>query len=194
MITTDDNELAQRLRALRSHGLAISAEQRHRASLPLGEEELHRPGYNYRMTDIQAAIGTLQLDRLEQILARRRRLARRYTELLGGAAGITPPFAPDPDVGTHAFQSYMVLLEDPSLRTPVMERLHAQGIATRPSLTAIHEQPFYRELLAPDPPALPTAEALSRRGLMLPLYPSLTEEEQDQVVAALLAALAERGA
>ena len=188
MITTSDPALAERLRALRSHGVTVTAEARHASTDVLPEPECELVGFNLRMTDIQAAVGVVQMERLPGIVGRRRELARRYGRLLAGSP-VEPPA--EPAHCEHAFQSYMVLLPPSATaeqRLQVMQRLLERGVTTRPSLMAIHLQPAH---LPPDgsPPPLPVTEELARRGLMLPLYPQLTEAEQDTVVGELLSAV-----
>jgi dTDP-4-amino-4,6-dideoxygalactose transaminase len=189
MITTADDDLARRLRSLRSQGSVLPAYQRHQMSGVAGDEEHSVLGYNYRMTDIQAAVGLEQMKRLPGILRRRRALARRYSEILG-ASGTTIIPPEEPEEGSHAFQSYMVLLEGPFrqpwTREAVMQRMADDGIATRGAVTAIHLQPLYRKHSGGR--ALPVTEAVAGKGLMLPLYPELEQGEQDRVVESLLRA------
>ena len=172
MITTDDDRLADHVRALRSHGMAAPADPTHPPELA---------GFNYRMTDIQGAVGQVQMGRLPKILERRRDLALRYHQALLGSGVVVPH---EPPHMRHAFQSYMVLLPDAFPRDAVLQQLQQQGISCRGGLMALHRQPVYRR--RPGTPAcLPVTEEIERRGLMLPLYPDLTEEQQDQVVQAL---------
>jgi perosamine synthetase len=186
VIATHDADLAARARVLRSHGASISDLARHQASTVTIEayEEL---GYNYRMTDIQAAIGIEQLKKLDDVLARRRRLAERYDTLLAGLEGVATPYSPDD--APHTYQSYCVRL-DPA-RTPpretIMARMLAQGIATRRGVMAIHEEPYY--VARCGRVSLPVTEAATRETLLLPLYATMTEAEQDRVIAALREAL-----
>ena len=180
-ISTEDPALAERLRLLRAQGITIPETARHPATGEPLEEEIPEVGYNYRMTDLQAAIGLPQLARLGELLARRRALARRYDAALAGAPGIVTPL--EPAGCEHAFQSYMVRLEGPWSRREVMVRLLERGIATRRAVTAIHELAAYR---GRSTRALPVTEAVARCGLILPLFPDLTDAEQDEVVAALL--------
>lgn len=182
-IATEDPELAARLRLLRAQGVTIPPRARHAATGEPLEEEVPVVGYNYRLTDLQAALGLPQLARLDAILAHRRSLARRYDAALAGAPGITPPL--EPPGCEHAFQSYMVLLDEAWPRRELMVRMLERGIATRRAVTAIHELAAHR---ARATRPLPSSEAIARRGLILPLYPGLTEAEQDEVVAALLEA------
>jgi dTDP-4-amino-4,6-dideoxygalactose transaminase len=183
LIATADEELAETLRSLRSQGVSVSAEARH-AAAELVFEEYPRVGYNYRLTDIQAAVGLAQMKRLPALLDRRRELAHRYTERLGAVEGIVPPEEPSGRI--HSYQSYMVLLEGPWSRRALMQHLLDRGIASRRAVTAIHLAPPYRDLASGA--QLPVTEHVARRGLMLPLFPEMTEEEQDQVIEALTGA------
>ena len=195
MVTTDDDGLADTLRALRSHGMTITPAQRHQARQVLESggaggrsEQCEIAGFNFRMTDVQAAVGLAQLQRLPEILRRRRQLARRYDQALAGSP-ISPPVAPAGLL--HTYQSYMVLLPERCLATQrdaVIRQLLDQEISTRRALMAIHQQPLYRRL-AGTPATLPVTEQVARRGMMLPLYPQLSEGEQDHVVRALIEAV-----
>lgn len=189
VITTDDDELADTLRALRSHGMRACAREPHDAPTATSEP-ITLVGYNYRMTDVQAAVGQVQIGRLAGILERRKALARRYGAALS-PAGLAAPV--EPAGSRHTFQSYMVLLPDhftASQRDLVIQRLADRGISTRPGLMALHLQPAHHD---PTRPALPVTEALARRGLMLPLYPELSESDQDRVVRELCSAVGELG-
>lgn len=187
LITTDDADLAARVRVLRSHGASVSDLARHQ-SRQVVIEEYAELGYNYRMTDIQAAVGLEQLKKLDAILTDRRRLATRYTSRLAAVAGVTPPYVP-PEA-EHTYQSYAIWL-DPTVTAPrdlVMERMQEQGIATRRGVMAIHEEPYYavtRRVAV----RLPITEQATRQTLLLPLYPTLTDAEQDEVIAALTEAI-----
>ncbi len=182
MITTDDEKLAAQARVLRAHGASISDLARHHAS-KVTIEEYDVLGYNYRMTDIQAAIGIEQLKKLDWILARRRALADRYAKALAGIRGITPPYAAAD--APHTYQSYIVRL-DPNLWPPrdeVMAQLLKRGVASRRGVMAIHAEPFYRRRGAWV--SLPVTDAAVEQTMLLPLYATMTEEEQDAVLNAL---------
>ena len=182
MITTDDDALAARARVLRSHGASISDLARHQAATVM-LEEYGELGYNYRMTDIQAAVGIEQLKKVDWILERRRSLGERYTRLLAGIPGITPPYAPAE--APHTYQSYAVRL-DPALWPPrdeVMGRMLARGIATRRGVMAIHLEPYYQRRFGRID--LPVTEEATRQTMLLPLYATMTEDEQDAVLDAL---------
>ena len=181
-ITTNDDAVAARARVLRSHGASVSDLVRHNASAVIIEsyDEL---GYNYRMTDIQAAIGIEQLKKLDGILAARQRLAERYNAHLAEIPGVTTPYAPDD--APHTYQSYCVQLDlnRTAPRQEVMDRMLALGIATRRGVMAIHEEPYYVNTFGRV--SLPVTEAATRETLLLPLYATMTEDEQDRVIDAL---------
>jgi dTDP-4-amino-4,6-dideoxygalactose transaminase len=185
MITTPDGKAAERLRRLRHHGMSISDLERHRADEVRLEAYLE-VGYNYRMSDLQAALGLCQLETLDEALAARTRLARRYSEAIRELPHVDPPH--EPDDRTHSFQSYAVRLRPAAgvSRDELMRRLLADGIATRRGVTAIHREPAYADATV----RLPRTEAAARDVLLLPLYPELTSDQQDHVVRRLAAHLA----
>ncbi len=183
MITTGDAATAARLRRLRSHGASTSDLARHRSGA-LDFEEYAELGFNYRMTDVQAAIGLVQMGRLESILDERRRLALRYLELLAAVDGVLPPLEP-PD-RPHTFQSYCVRLPS-GTRAHVMAGLASAGIASRRGVMAIHLEPFYRSLVPGC--SLPETERAAADTMLLPLYVGMTPNEQDRVVDTLASSL-----
>src|SRR5262245_26769596 len=180
MIVTNDRTLAQRLRRLRHQGMSVSDFARHDAS-PTVFESYPEIGYNFRITDIQAAIGLAQLDRLQELLALRRAVAERYQRALTGHSFFIPPHVPAEL--TPNWQSYQIALRPgvPLARNAVMERLHAMGIPTRRGVMASHLEPPYRDMGA----VLPNSERLAATTLQLPIHPALTLAQQDRVVAAL---------
>jgi len=181
MITTDDAEWAARLRRLREHGMNASAAERHASNKPVLESYLE-VGFNYRMTDVQAAIGLVQLGKLDTMIARRRELAARYDDLLRDVPGLTP--VRDPAHGQSNFQSYWVLLAEdfPVGRDDLLAALAEAGVSARRGIMASHLEPAYA-----DHPAvpLPATERISRDSLILPLFHTMTEAQQDRVVGAL---------
>jgi perosamine synthetase len=182
MVTTDNPDWAARLRRLREHGMNISAADRHASSQPVLESYLET-GFNYRMTDIQAAVGLVQLGRLDDLVARRRQLAVRYHDLLADVPGVRP--VRDPAHGTTNFQSFWVLLEHGD-RDTVLAALAEAGISARRGIMAAHLEPAYAGV--PHAP-LPATERLTRDSLILPLYHQMTEDEQEYVVSTLRSAL-----
>jgi dTDP-4-amino-4,6-dideoxygalactose transaminase len=183
VITTDDDDAASMLRRLRSHAASTSDLQRHRSGT-VQFEEYRELGYNYRMTDIQAAIGVVQMRKLDAILAERRRLAACYSELLQGCDWLVLPYEP-PD-RLHTFQSYCVRLGAPAQREAIMSEMASRGIATRRGVMAIHHEPYYRE--RHPSVQLPVTERCSAETLLLPLFRGLTDEEQRYVADALISA------
>lgn len=181
MVTTDDAEWAARLRRLREHGMNASAAERHASDRPVLESYLE-VGFNYRMTDVQAAIGLVQLGKLDTMIARRRELAARYAQLLHDVPGLTP--VSDPPHGQSNFQSYWVLLAEdfPVGRDDLLAALAAAGVSARRGIMAAHLEPAYAD--HPRAP-LPVTERLTRDSLILPLFHTMTEAQQDRVVAVL---------
>ncbi|GIJ79395.1 aminotransferase DegT [Micromonospora phaseoli] len=181
MVTTDDPAWAARLRRLREHGMNVSAAERHASAQPVLESYLET-AFNYRMTDIQAAVGLVQLGRLAELVAQRRALAARYHDLLATIEGLVP--VRDPEYGETNFQSFWVLI-DPEYgvsRDEVLAELAVAGVSARRGIMAAHLEPAYADL-APGP--LPVTERLTRDSLILPLHHALTEDDQDRVVGVL---------
>ena len=180
MIAVDDPALAARLRRLRQHSMDRSALARHEAREVVVEGYPER-GFNYRMTDLQAAVGLRQLEVLDFILTERRRLARRYAEALRDVPGVALPV--DPPYAWRTWQSYPLrVLPDAALEArELMDALLAEGIRARPGVMAIHLEPAYA-----DPGLhLPHTEAAAREVVLLPLFPGLEDAEQDRVIAAV---------
>ena len=182
MLTTDDADLAARLRRLREHGMSVSAADRHAAADRVIVEQYLEVGFNYRMTDVQAAIGLVQLGRLDAIVERRRALAERYQSLLGSVSGLR--CVTDPSYGTSNFQSFWVELDAafPVTRDELLAQLAAAGISARRGIMAAHLEPAHADLA---PASLPVTERLTSQTLILPLFHGLTEEDQDRVVKVL---------
>jgi perosamine synthetase len=189
MLTTPDGSVAARVRRLREHGMDISAADRHRSQQPV-IEHYTEVGFNYRMTDIQAAVGLVQLRKLEQLVARRRELAQRYHRLLSCIPGLR--MIGDPDYGTTAYQAFWILLPDesPISRDEMLHRLARAGVSARRGIMAAHLEPAYR-----DHPhgSLPVTERLTAHSLILPLFHEMTEAEQDTVVSAVRVGLGHSG-
>lgn len=182
MLTTTRGDWADRARHLREHAMSVSAAERHRSVLPPAETYTE-VGFNYRMTDLQAAVGIVQLGRLPALVERRRELARRYQDALADIPGLRA--VTDPPHGTSNYQSFWIeVLDDfPTGRDGLLEALAYCQISARRGIMAAHRQPPYRENV---PAAgLPHTERLTDRTLILPLFHTLTEEQQDRVIAVL---------
>jgi dTDP-4-amino-4,6-dideoxygalactose transaminase len=183
MIAVQDPEVAARLRFLRQHAMDVSDLARHSANDVVIERYPER-GWNHRMTDMQAALGLCQMEVLDEILDRRRRLAERYTAALEQLPTLHAPY--DPPDCERTWQSYCVRVDrsSPVGRTELMRRLLADGIATRRGVMAIHQEDAYA---AGGPYHLPHTDAAAAEVVMLPLYPGLTDDEQDFVIERLAA-------
>jgi len=189
MIVTPDGELAARLRRLREHGMDASAAQRHVSRQPVIEHYLET-GYNYRMTDIQAAVGLVQLGKLPTLIARRRQLAARYQRLLARIPGLR--MIGDPEYGQTNFQSFWVLLpaDAPAARDELLRLLAAEGISARRGIMAAHSEPAYA---GEGPWELPVTERITAGSLILPLFHDLSLAEQDMIIDVLAGALTTDG-
>jgi dTDP-4-amino-4,6-dideoxygalactose transaminase len=197
MLTTADNQLETTARSLRDHGASrsdLDREQNKGSFLPADYERL---GYNYRMTDIQGAIGVAQLDRADWILSERRRLANRYDTLLGDLDWLDTPHVPAGDI--HGYQAYVCLFrpEAPTLenvdalserRNALMLRLEQIGIATRQGTHAPALTGYYSKKYGLQREQFPNAALAESLSITLPLYPQMTDEQQDRVVTELLSA------
>jgi dTDP-4-amino-4,6-dideoxygalactose transaminase len=185
MLITHRADVAARLRGLREHGMDASAALRHASCQPVIEKYLE-VGFNYRMTDVQAAIGLVQLGKLDQMVARRRQLAERYQRQLSSVPGLRT--IADPAYGTTNYQSFWMVLPDesPISRDEILHRLAAAGISARRGIMAAHLEPAYRD--QPHGP-LPVTERLTTRSLILPLFHDMTEAQQDLVVSEVNAGL-----
>jgi dTDP-4-amino-4,6-dideoxygalactose transaminase len=186
MVTTNNDAYAQQLRLLRQHGMSVSDTARHKAATVI-IEEYPVLGYNYRLTDLQAAVGIEQMKRLDGLLRLRTELARRYTELLKGVRHVLTPFTPD--YAQTNYQSYAVRLTDdcPVLREKIMQCMLDDGVATRRGVMTAHRERAYIEAFGKQ--SLPVTEKASDRSLLLPLFPQMTHAEQDLVVRSLRKAL-----
>ena len=183
MLVTPEPEVAARLRRLREHGMNVSAAERHASRQPVIERYVE-VGFNFRMTDVQAAIGLVQLSKLDRLITRRRELAQRYQRLLAGIGGLRT--IEDPIYGTTNYQSFWVLLpaDFPISRDELLRRLADAGVSARRGIMATHLEPAYS-----DRPrvTLEVTERLTARSLILPLFHDLTEDEQDLVVSVIRA-------
>lgn len=184
MLTTNDADLDSKFRLLRQHGMNLSDTYRH-WSKQVVFENYEMLGFNYRMTDMQAAMGRVQLKRLPEMLERRRGIAERYDAALSNIVGLKPPFIPI-DVQCN-YQSYAVRVEPafPMSRDALMQHMLTAGISTRRGIMNAHQEPAYKNF---DYPVLSESEAARDQVILLPLYPTLTRGEQMQVIEALLTA------
>jgi dTDP-4-amino-4,6-dideoxygalactose transaminase len=182
MLTTSDETIAARLRRLRQHAMSTSDLARHNSKSVL-TEIYDEVGYNYRMTDLQAAVGLVQLDRLEGFLNRRRALASRYSEELKNIGWLKTPV--EPAGCRHNYQSYMLRVspDAPISRDDLMQRMLERGISTRRGIMSSHREPPYRD--AKWSSLLKNSEAVTDQCMILPLFHQMTEQEQSEVIQAI---------
>jgi len=194
MYTTADPAKAKHARSLRDHGAAKSDHARHGAKGAALLPTFDMVGYNYRMTDLQAAVGVAQLGKLPGILADRIARAKRYDALLAGVPGLVTPV--EPDGHRHSYQSYVCRIETDGLsereirhgnavRNGVMQALEDERIATRQGTHAVHMLDYYARTYGYRPTDLPGAFAADQLSLTLPLYAGMTDVEQDRVIERL---------
>jgi dTDP-4-amino-4,6-dideoxygalactose transaminase len=184
MLTTNNPEYDAQFRLLRQHGMSISDRVRHSANQVIFEEHAV-VGYNYRMTDVQAAIGREQLKRLPEIIAARRRLGTRYNELLADLPGVELPY--EPTWARTNWQSYSIRLPEWCDQRAVMQAMLDDGIATRRGIMCAHREVPYQRA---DGYNLPESERAQDRRIVLPMYPQMTNEDQDYVIEMLREACA----
>jgi dTDP-4-amino-4,6-dideoxygalactose transaminase len=190
MVTTAQGDLADMLRSLRDHGATRSDLSRHEAAAGFLLAEYPRLGFNFRMTDIQGALGGAQMDRASYVLASRARVAAAYERGLAGAGWLNRPSTPDGCV--HGYQAYVCLFapEPPTvrnverlhrLRNELMTKLEDAGVATRQGTHAAALAQYYARKYGIEPARFPHAWMADRLSLALPLYPQMTDEEQAYV-------------
>jgi dTDP-4-amino-4,6-dideoxygalactose transaminase len=189
MLTCRDPELDRKFRLLRQHGMSVSDTVRH-ASRSVIFEDYPVLGFNYRMTDIQAAVGRVQLRRLPEFLTRRALLAERYGQALQSLPGLCPPYVPD--YARPNYQAYPVRIAAGSglSRDEWMQSLAERGVATRRGIMNAHQEGACADL-GPHPP-LPASEAARDETFVLPLFDGLTEDDQRYVIDQLGALAARR--
>lgn len=195
MITTNDKSLAEKMRRLRDHGAAITDLQRHLGSRPYLLSDHPDAGYNQRMTDIQAALGSAQMDRASKIVSERQNLAKRYDEAFADLDWLQTPFTGQ--IYEHGYQSYPCMFKPKEINLNRIEQINSQrnkwmdnlqklGISTRPSTHAVHLLSFYRKKYDLKPADYPIAYAADKCSISLPLFHGMIEAEQDYIIEKVL--------
>lgn len=181
MITTNDSTVADKLRKLRHHGMSVSDVERHDSKQVI-IETYQEIGYNYRMTDLQAAMGIAQLKKLKFIIERRRQIANIYDNELSAIKYIKVPRVPA--YAYHNYQSYWIELSAsaPVTRDKLMQQLLVRGIATRRGIMAIHMEDCYKKHVQD---VLPDTERITKNAILLPIYPSMTHDMQSYVIKSI---------
>ncbi|HEY9686949.1 MAG TPA: DegT/DnrJ/EryC1/StrS family aminotransferase [Coleofasciculaceae cyanobacterium] len=177
MLLTDNEAIAEKARVLRAHGMSISDLVRHNASSTL-YESYEVVGYNYRLTDLQAALGIRQMEHIEDFIQRRCAIAARYNEAFSGFEEIAL-LAPPDYVTRWNYQSYPIRLLNGNreIRDRFMQTLHEAGISTRRGIPPIHQEPVYAQNLT-----LPNTKTVSETSLFLPIYPTMSDDDVDYVI------------
>ncbi len=194
MVLTDNENIAKKIRSLRDHGATRSDLQRHENKRGFLMPEYNMVGYNYRMTDLQGALGVAQMGKLRYILERRKILARRYDEALENLEWLKTPYTPEGYV--HGSQAYVCLLGPEELtmnnveelhkqRNKLMEKLEDKGIATRQGTHAVHMLGYYRRKYRLRPADFFNSYLADQLSLTLPLYAQMTDAEQELVCQCL---------
>ena len=187
MITTNNESLADTANMLRNHGASISEEQRHHGPKPHILPEFNLLGFNYRMTDMQGAVGLVQLAKLDKFISERQHWANFYREQLSGLDWLRTPNASPED--THAWQAFVTFVDpqlSPFSRNEIMDKLQAKGVATRPGTHAVHLLGFYKEKFKISAGQYPVATECDHNTMAIPLHNRMTAEDYHYVVDSLL--------
>jgi len=186
MVTTNDSQLATVAEQLRNHGASISEEQRHAGPRPYLLPEFNLLGFNYRMTDWQGAIGTVQLAKLDRLIAERQKWAEFYRRELAAIEWLRMPVFPAD--GGHAWQAFVTYVDPSSAPIPrnkIMETLEARGISTRPGTHAVHMLGYYRKRFGLSPDDFPGARDCNDNTMAIPLHNRMDRSDFEHVVRAL---------
>ncbi len=183
MVTTADAALAERVRILRNHGASISEEERHRGPRPYLLPDFDSLGFNYRMTDLQGAVGLVQLGKLDRFIDERSYWAGFYRRELSDIPWLQLPA--EPNHGRHAWQAFVAYVDPgkaPRPRDEIMETLQARGISTRPGTHAVHMLGFYRKTFGLAADDFPGARDCDRQTMAIPLHNRMSEDDYRYVV------------
>ena len=186
MAVTNDPELAERMDMLRNHGASISEEQRHHGPRPYLLPEFNLLGFNYRMTDLQGAVGLVQLGKLDKFIAERRKWAGYYADELADIEWLRMPEIPEGSV--HAWQAHVCYVDrdnSPLPRNEIMDRLQQRGISTRPGTHAVHMLGYYRRRFGLATDDLPGSRDCDRNSMAIPLHTRMSPEDYQYVAAAI---------
>jgi dTDP-4-amino-4,6-dideoxygalactose transaminase len=183
MITTNDDRLADIMSMMRNHGASISEEQRHHGTRPYILPNFNMLGYNYRMTDIQGAVGVVQIKKLDQFIDERAKWAAFYIEQLAEIKWLrTPQVSADYKHGWQSFVTFVDESKAPFSRNEIMEKLQKHGISTRPGTHAVHMLTFYAEKYKIKPSDYSGAQEANDYSMSIPLHNRMVAEDYDYVV------------
>ncbi len=186
MITTNNDQLADKLNLLRNHGASISEEQRHKGPKPYVLPDFDIVGFNYRMTDLQGALGVVQLNKLDQFINERNKWAQYYHKEFSGIEWLRLPiYSPE---FKHGWQSYVLFVDEskaPMKRNDLMEYLQQKGISTRPGTHAVHMLGFYKNRFNIKPEDYPGAFSANEFSMSIPLHNRMVEDDYAYIVQVL---------
>lgn len=188
MVTTDNEELAEKVNALRNHGATLSEEEREHGCQPYVLPDFNLLGFNYRMTDLQGALGMVQLNKLDGYLEEREHWANFYQRELRGIPWLRTPSVPRGY--RHGWQAYVCYIEEnkcPLSRNEIMQTLYSKGIHTRPGTHAVHMLGFYRQKFGLIPDDFPGSRDCNYFSMAIPLHNRMTPEDYGFVVRAIKA-------
>lgn len=188
LVLTNSSALSERMELLRSHGITRNPDLMEEANPAPWYYEQIDLGYNYRMTELQAALGISQLDRLDEYVSKRHALAARYDDMLASLPVVTPWQHPESYSGFHLYVIRLQLDQISKSRLEVFRSLRAQGIGVNVHYIPVYKQPYYRQM-GFSGEGFPQAEAYYEEAISLPLFPTMSEVDQDTVIAALHQAL-----
>jgi len=186
MLTTNDDAIAEKLVMLRNHGASVSEEQRHHGPKPYLLPEFNLLGYNYRMTDLQGAVGLVQLQKLDAFIEERARWAAFYRRHLRDLDWLQLP--QEPEGYRHGWQSFVTLVDEsraPMTRNALMEYLQEKGISTRPGTHAVHMLKYYRQKFGLEADDYPGARTANDYSMAIPLHNRMSEEDYEFLVKVL---------
>jgi dTDP-4-amino-4,6-dideoxygalactose transaminase len=186
MVTTNDDNLAEQVRRMRNHGASVSEEERHRGPRPYLLPEFDVLGFNYRMTDLQGAVGLVQLTKLDRFIDERARMAALYRKDLADLQWLRMP--EEPSDGRHAWQAFVTYVdpkEAPRSRNEIMEELQKRGISTRPGTHAVHMLGYYRTRFGLRPDDFPAARDCDQYSMAIPLHNRMSEDDLAYIIDSL---------
>ena len=186
MVTTNDSLLADRMNQMRNHGATLSEEQRHHGPRPYILPDFNLLGFNYRMTDIQGAIGLVQLKKMNGFIDERAKWAKWYLEELGTIEWLSLP--EEPVNGRHGWQSFVTYVDPdraPMARNEIMDKLQQHGVSTRPGTHAVHMLGLYQERFGLKPDDFPGARDCDANTMAIPLHNRMTADDYEYVVNAI---------
>ncbi|MBN4072112.1 DegT/DnrJ/EryC1/StrS family aminotransferase [Flavobacteriales bacterium AH-315-E23] len=183
MVTTNNEALGEKVNMLRNHGASVSEEQRHHGPKPFILPDFNILGFNYRMTDLQGAVGVVQIGKLDRLIDERQEAAIFYNETLADIDWLqTPELSED---YKHGWQSYVLLIDEnkaPMRRNDMMEKLQEGGVSTRPGTHAVHMLNFYAQKYGYKPEDLPKSKTANDTTMAIPLHNNMSSEDYQYVV------------